>query len=193
MSIDSSEFAQLWNAYAASLTLLAGARCQSAEDCVQEAFIKLSRQAHLPHEPIAWLSRVVRNEAISHWRSESRRARREATAADVRRQWFASVDDSQAHPIDRMALQHALQQLEVDDREIVIAHVWTGLTFRQIAASFDLPLTHVHRRYQQSLERLRFVLEGESQPAPTTTGTAAALGSESHVVAIARMARTSQP
>jgi RNA polymerase sigma factor (sigma-70 family) len=181
MAIDSSEFAQLWNAYAASLTLLARARCQAAEDCVQEAFIKLSRQPHLPREPIAWLSHVVRNEAISHWRSESRRVRREATAADTRRQWFASASYAQTDPIDRLALQQALEQLEVDDREIVIAHLWTGLTFRQIAASFELPLAQVHRRYQQSLHRLRVAIEGESHRSPRPAISAVAPSSESEL------------
>jgi RNA polymerase sigma-70 factor (ECF subfamily) len=161
MAIGHSEIAQLWHAHAASLTLLARARCQAADDCVQEAFVKLSRLPKLPNEPIAWLSQVVRREAITHWRSESRRVRRETVATEVRQQWFASADDNRVDAVDRLAMQQALGRLDVEDREIIIAHLWAGLTFRQIAESFESPLTAVHRRYTASIARLREEIEGE--------------------------------
>jgi RNA polymerase sigma-70 factor (ECF subfamily) len=155
MAIHPSELAQLWHASSGALTMLARARCRSPDDCVQEAFIRLANQAEVPREPIAWLSKVVRNEAISQWRSESRRTRREEIAVEVRQQWFASQACSAFDPIDLMAVADALRGLDVDDREIVIAHVWTGLSFRQIADSFELSLAMVHRRYHAALEQLR--------------------------------------
>ena len=46
-------------------------------------------------------------------------------------------------------------QLEIEDREILVAHVWTGLSFRQIADAYDSSSSVVHRRYQAALLKLR--------------------------------------
>lgn len=160
MAISPGELSRIWHASSASLTMLARARCRCPDDCVQEAFIRLAQQPEMPREPIAWLSRVVRNEAISQWRSESRRTRREETAAVARQQWFDSHQDGSTDPLDLLALTQSLQSLEVEDLEILVAHIWTGLSFRQIADSFALSLTMVHRRYHAALKQLRVVMDG---------------------------------
>jgi RNA polymerase sigma-70 factor (ECF subfamily) len=162
MAIGPSEIARLWSGHAPALTLLARARCGSPDDCVQKAFIRLSQLAEMPREPIAWLSKVVRNEAISQWRAESRRKRREETAAMTRHHWFESQKSGSADPVDLMALTQALGSLEIDSREIVVAHLWTGLSFRQIADSFELSLAMVHRRYHLALEQLRVAIDGNN-------------------------------
>jgi RNA polymerase sigma factor (sigma-70 family) len=161
MAVCPREIAQLWESSSAALTLLARTRCSAPDDCVQEAFIRLSQQPELPREPIAWLSRVVRNAAISQWRSESRRARREERAAHLRPSWFVAPSNS-LDPNDPIALTEALQGLHVDDRELVVAYIWAGLTFRQIAESFGWSSATVYRRYQAALQALRVRLESAS-------------------------------
>ncbi len=184
MAISPILIARLWQQHASALTLLARARCSAPDDCVQEAFIRLAQQPEMPREPVPWLSRVVRNEAISQWRSDSRRARREETAAAARQQWFESHKAMTADPLDRMALTHALESLEIDDREILIAHVWTGLSFRQISDSFELSLTRVHRRYQAALKQLRLTIEGcqpvDQRPGFAQVGTSQDSGTQYH-------------
>ena len=56
--------AQLLDQHAAALELYARQWCDSPEDVVQEAFLKLAGQRDLPANPAAWLFRVVRNGAI---------------------------------------------------------------------------------------------------------------------------------
>lgn len=162
MAIDPSELASLWRSHAPSLTMLARARCRHPDDCVQIAFIRLASLADTPRDPIAWLTTVVRNEAISQLRSELRRSRRESVAVQHRTQYFASQNAANSTPIDLMALASALDALAVDDREIVIAHLWTGLTFRQIADAFALSLSMVHRRYHAAIEELRAQMGSEA-------------------------------
>lgn len=169
MAIRHEEITKLWHAHASALTLLARTRCNAAEDCVQEAYVKLAKLEELPREPIAWLSQVVRYEAISHWRSESRRQRREIIALQNQQQWFASVDADRCEPIDHLALQQALERLDVDDREILVSHIWTGLTFRQIADMVELPLTQVHRRYTAAMQRLKMEIGDSSHYTNSTT------------------------
>lgn len=162
--IGADELADLWRKHAASLTLLCRLRCSSPEDCVQEAFIRLARERPTPNDPVAWLARVARNEALSRWRSDQRRRQREQVVAAERPAWFVEPrlggDDSLASPAE---VQTALEQLDEATREIVVAHLWSGLSFRQIAEAFELSSSAAHRQYTSGLERLRLLLEKRCQ------------------------------
>jgi len=157
--IGADELANLWRKHAASLALLCRLRCSSPEDCVQEAFIRLAREVPVPDDPVAWLARVARNEALSRWRSDQRRRQRELRVAAERPAWFIEPrlagDDSLASPAE---VQAALEQLDESTREIVVAHLWSGLTFRQIAEAFELSSSAAHREYVAGLDRLKQLL-----------------------------------
>jgi RNA polymerase sigma factor (sigma-70 family) len=161
--IGAEELANLWRKHGASLALLCRLRCSSPEDCVQEAFIRLAREVPVPDDPVAWLARVARNEALSRWRSEQRRRQREQLAAAERPTWFLEPrlagDDSLSSSAE---VQAALQQLEESTREIVVAHLWGGLTFRQVAEAFELSSSAAHRQYAAGLAQLKQLL---TQPA----------------------------
>jgi DNA-directed RNA polymerase specialized sigma24 family protein len=71
---------------------------------------------------------------------------------------------------DRIDAAHAarlLDELDAETREIIIARVWGGLTFHEVARLQGCSLTTVHRRYQAGLARLYERLE--SPWTPTTT------------------------
>jgi RNA polymerase sigma-70 factor (ECF subfamily) len=55
-------------------------------------------------------------------------------------------------------LEH-LDALPPDQREVVVARIWGGLTFDEIAALVGEPRTTVYRRYGEALEVLREKLE----------------------------------
>ena len=59
--MDSDWLGQLVDRHAAALELFARQWCDTPEDVVQEAFVKLAPQRTLPENPAAWLFRVVRN------------------------------------------------------------------------------------------------------------------------------------
>ena len=106
---------------------------------------------------MAWLVRVTRNEAITKWRSENRRKLHEKKHASERTPWFIPNSDADDTP-NPDELQNALTQLEPDCREIVIAHVWGKLTFRQIAEAFDISNSTAHRQFLAGIERLKELL-----------------------------------
>lgn len=161
--IGAEELANLWRRHAASLALLCRLRCSSPEDCVQEAFIRLAREVPTPDDPVAWLARVARNEALSRWRSDQRRRQREQLAAAERPAWFIDSRLSGDEPLASAAeIQTALEQLDESTREIVVAHLWGGLTFRQIAEAFELSSSAAHRQYAGGLAQLKQLL---NQPA----------------------------
>lgn len=153
--ITAGTLGQLYCQHAAALLLFARQFGDCAEDVVQEAFIKLATVAPPPEQVVPWLYRVVRNEAIAAKRSWFRRRRREQRVGGTEI-WFANVDDL----LDAKTATAALADLSLEVREIIVARLWSGLTFEQIAELVDSPLTTVHRRYREGLAALREKLEG---------------------------------
>lgn len=148
---------QLVRQHAPALELFASGWSPAPEDCVQEAFIELANLASPPVNPSAWLFRVVRNKAISEIRAGKRRRQREDVAGRARLQ--AVESSSQSHEaVQADDVAAALAQLSAEQREVVVAKVWGGLTFAQIAESFEISTSAAHRRYQAGLESLRFKL-----------------------------------
>lgn len=131
---------------------------------MQEAVIELARQRVLPDEPVAWLVRVVRNKALSLARAEQRRQKHEEQAARTRNEMApgASFAGSLSSSMEATEVAAALAELEPDQREIVVAHLWNGLTFREIGAILGLTDSTAHRRYRSALEQLRIRLARQS-------------------------------
>ena len=155
--------ASLFDAHAASLALYARQWCDGPEDIVQEAFVKLARRRPPPDRAVPWLYRVVRNGAIEASRGDRRRRRRESLASG-RETWFASADER----IDAADATRLLAELEPEVREVIVARVWGGLTFDEIARLQGCSLTTAHRRYQSGLARLHERLEQVWTPLKTT-------------------------
>src|SRR4051794_32593736 len=86
----------------------------AAEDVVQRVFVRMLTGGRLPAEPRTWLFRCVRNEAVSAWRSDRRRGRRERAAVGGEDGWFVTRADDR---IDARAAQAALEGLPADLRE----------------------------------------------------------------------------
>ncbi len=158
---------QLLDRHAAALVLFARQWCSSPEDAVQEAFVQLARQAEMPRDPAAWLYRVVRNGAISLGRAETRRRRHEAHAA-ADRDWFVSADGVQ---LDGAKAAAELAQLPLEEREVIVAHLWGGLTFSQIAELVDGSASTVFRRYHSGLTKLKGLLGEEGETCRTMNRT----------------------
>jgi RNA polymerase sigma-70 factor (ECF subfamily) len=143
---------RLFDRHAAVLELYARQFCDCPEDVVQETLIELAGQPHAPDDPAAWLFRVVRNKAIGVWRSIERRKRHERAAAGQRSEWF---EPSAADPIDAQTAAAVLASLALEQREIVVARIWGGLSFQQIGQLVGVSDSAAHRRYQAALSALR--------------------------------------
>ena len=136
------------------LVLFARQWTDDPEDVVQEAFVRRFQQTQAPVDEVAWLFRVVRNEAISRARRHrSRTARESQVAADE------CMFDRHDEQIDAREVSRALQQLDDDLREVVVMRLWGQATLQQIADALSTSVTTVHRRYERALELLRQRLE----------------------------------
>jgi len=139
--------------HAARLTLYARQWLDFAGACdvVQEALISLLSQRVCPQNPLAWMYAAVRNGAIDAARADSRRRRREQKTAGQRHELFQPVmgDD------EAQAAQLALSKLPVEQREIVVLRIWSGLGFEEIARLTNLSVGTVHQRYTDALKKMR--------------------------------------
>jgi RNA polymerase sigma factor (sigma-70 family) len=163
--IGPEQLGRLFDAHAAALALYARQWCDGpeADDLVQDAF--LARQPAAPDQAGAWLHRVVRNAALTAGRSSRRRRSREEQAGRARAgPWFSKVDDQ----LDAREAASHLSTLDPECREAIVARLWGGLTFEQIAELQGCGLTTAHRRYTTGLARL---LERLERPCPQTTST----------------------
>jgi len=105
----------------------------------------------LPDDPAAWLYRVVRNRAITAWRSSQRRRRHETAAVGDRSAFERSAGDR----LDADVAAAALESLSIKLREVVVARIWGGLTFQQIGKLVGVSDSAAHRRYEAALSALR--------------------------------------
>jgi RNA polymerase sigma-70 factor (ECF subfamily) len=155
--------ASLIDRHAAALELYARSWCDDPEDVVQVAFVKLAGLPRPPDQPAAWLFRVVRHEAINAGRASRRRRRHEGRAkADVT-PWF---EPDPGAAIDAREATAALMSLPIEQREVVVARLWGGLTFEQVAALVVGSSSGVHRVYHEALRTLRERLGVPWKPIP---------------------------
>ena len=155
--MDSEQLGGLIDDLADALELYARQWCDEPEDVVQEAFVKLASLPETPLNPAAWLFRAVRNGAINAGIARRRRDRHEFEAAtEASARWFeAKKAGRHEYAIDPDSAQLALSALPLAEREVIVAHLWGGLTFEQIADLAGLSTSSAHRLYQAGLKALR--------------------------------------
>ena len=151
-----AELASLIQQHAAALELFAAQWTRFPADAVQEAFISLAAERPVPTHPRAWLYKVVRFKAIDQARAESRRKIHEGSCAEQRSEWFIPGKECSLEMDETVA---ALKTLPVEQRETIVARLWGGLSFREIAELTETSHATCHRRYQDGIEALRNQLE----------------------------------
>ena len=125
----------------------------AAEDAVQRVFVRLITAGRLPADVRPWLFRCVRNEAVSQARSSRRRRDREAVAPPPP---FLPGPDA---GLDAADVARAVAALPVDQREVVVLRVWSGLTLAEASAVTGRPVSTLHDQYRAALSALRSHLE----------------------------------
>jgi RNA polymerase sigma factor (sigma-70 family) len=144
--------AGLLDRYARPLELFARQYCDCPQDVVQEALVALCGLATPPEDDVAWLYAVVRRKALDASRARRRRRYHETRAAADAGAWFVAVPED-AH--DAKAAITALAGLPEEHREVIVARVWGGLTFAQLAQTLGITDSTAQRRYEAALRLLR--------------------------------------
>jgi RNA polymerase sigma-70 factor (ECF subfamily) len=154
MPLDAAQLADLIDAQAATLRLWVRSRCASPEDAVQEAFCRLASQEPPPDNPVAWLYQVCRNLADKQRRSDERRKSRETVHAQ---RTYAKTNP--ADPLELAETVAAVEQLDPNLQEVLIARIWGGLSLEDIAKLCGISAATACRRYQAALTALQTKLK----------------------------------
>ena len=139
-----------------------------AEDAVHEAFSRLLQSGKLPDgDPVPYTFASVRNASYDIRRRETLVRNKAAelptlTARQPQDSPLASAQASEEH--DR--LKQAVEGLPIAQKETVVMHIFSGLTFAQIAQSLGEPLQTVASRYRRALQALKEALESEHERTP---------------------------
>jgi RNA polymerase sigma-70 factor (ECF subfamily) len=128
----------------------------AANDCLQESFLSIWRQAHsyvqVHSSPMTWLSTIVRNRAIDMLRKQLRRESR-LSYGDT------TIGVFQEQLIDSIALQRCLSTMEPSQVECLILAYLEGLTHPELSRRLNLPLGTVKSWIRRGLQQLRNCLQ----------------------------------
>lgn len=135
------------------------------EEATQQTFLKAWRAAHRadPGRDLGpWLATIARRVSIDIYRREARRAARPLEAVPADDQALIAPAVSIEDVYDIWEVRRAVSLLPEDEREVVRAQHFEGLTHPEIAARLGIPLGTVksrsfraHRRLASELGHLR--------------------------------------
>jgi RNA polymerase sigma-70 factor (ECF subfamily) len=121
-----------------------------AEDAVHEAIVRLCRSGKQPTgDAVAYVFAAVRNAAI-----DQNRRTGSVSIFDLPEQSLDAsslVDDRER---DRQVAD-AIDELPADQREAVVLHLFSGLTFQQASEALEVPLQTMASRYRRALVKLK--------------------------------------
>ncbi len=149
----------------------------AAEEAVQDAFLTLWKKANTfdPNRGAgvrAWLLTIVRNVAIDAVRRRNRYGAKEVELdADAP---FPGADDPVAEvltSLDSSVIRQAIRELPDDQRMAIELAYFEGLTHREIAERYGLPLGTVKGRLRLGLHKLQESLSAHYGTSQGATGT----------------------
>ena len=128
-----------------------------AEDLVQEAVLRLwnyqaDKGGGPPDLPFAFST--IRFCGLTHYRSETRRRKREESINYQNYVEDVWLDPVLADDEDAALLRDAVQKLSPKLREVVVMKSWGGLTFAEISESLAISPNTAASRYRYALEQL---------------------------------------
>lgn len=152
---DLNEIELSYRRYGPALLLFAAALLgerSRAQDVVHRVFLKLLESGNLREalDAKAYVFTCVRNAVLN-----DRKARQREVVLDPECAWFEPPHrDFAAERI----LRRALWELPEDQREVTILHIWSELTFAQIAEVLNISANTAASRYRYALGKLREAL-----------------------------------
>jgi RNA polymerase sigma-70 factor, ECF subfamily len=132
-----------------------------AEDLVQEAYLRAFKffSGYYGGDSRSWLLTIVRNTCYT-WLQKDRAVRFEPIEEKLDQVGldFADPEALLLQSVDSQMVRHALQELPVEFREVVVLREMEGLSYKEIANVVDLPLGTVMSRLARGRKRLHTLL-----------------------------------
>jgi RNA polymerase sigma-70 factor (ECF subfamily) len=130
----------------------------TAEDCLQDVFVQLASDGSKIHSNLkGYLLSCIVHRARDHLRR-----RNAQTNCQVNSQTHRTSNPNPANvlvendEIERMT--SALEKLPLEQREVVVLHLQSDMTFRQIATMLNMSINTAQSRYRYGMDKLRQLL-----------------------------------
>jgi RNA polymerase sigma-70 factor (ECF subfamily) len=164
---DRQAFAHLYQMSSAKLygvILRILGRDEWAQDCLQEAYVKVWHKAgdYRPYiaAPMTWMMTIARNQALDLLRKRRREVQQENPGNMLEEQ------DKELLPLDSLQqtdegrrLNACLEQLKEQQRQVIALAYFKGMTHEELAQQTETPLGTVKTWIRRGLEQLRRCLE----------------------------------
>lgn len=133
-----------------------------AEDIVQEAYLRAFKffSGYYGGDTRAWLLTIVRNTSYT-WLQQNRALRLADPIEDKLDEVgldFADPEILLLQSVDSQIVRHALQDLPVEFREVVVLREMEDLSYKEIANIVDIPIGTVMSRLKRGRKRLHGLL-----------------------------------
>ena len=126
---------------------------QLAEDILQETMLQLvnsCKNFKRSENPKAWILTIARNNTVSYLRKTNRETNLTENITETLQ------DNSQENDMaDNLNAQSILSSLTIEQREVVVLHVISGLKHKEIAKLLNVPLGTICWRYNESIKKLK--------------------------------------
>jgi RNA polymerase sigma-70 factor (ECF subfamily) len=130
------------------------------EDVLQEVFVsivRLENKVFAIRHPKTYLYRAVRNEAMRILKKRNGNPfSLELMACEP-----GNPDPGERELITKDMATHMLEQLKPADREIVVMHIYDGMSFKEIASVTGRFLPSIATRYYRALKQMKSLYETE--------------------------------
>jgi RNA polymerase sigma factor (sigma-70 family) len=133
-----------------------------AEDATQEALIAAWRDLKGLRDPDkfeSWLRRLLVNACYREARKDKRRLRAEGQVRPIETD---SVDPAQV-TADRDELARAFEDLDTDQRALIVLHFYLGLPMHETALALGLPVGTVKSRLHRTKKQMRATLGADAR------------------------------
>ena len=145
---------------AAALLINVGA----AEDVVHDVFVSFIESAEtfrLTGSLRSYLATCVANHARNKNKANRRQAGSTLEETNPMATDSSGPESSAIFGEELRRLSWALGQLPYEQREVLILHTYSGMTFRSISKQQNVSINTVQGRYRYAMDKLRSMLDGE--------------------------------
>ena len=133
---------------------------EEAEEVLQDTFLKLYRKAPRYEAERAsvktFIYAIARNQALSRLRTRKRTPT--TTSYDVSGMSSMLAAPEQADPLTNMVIRNALAKLTAQERTLLEASFYEGVSHEQLAARHGLPLGTLKSKLRRALHKLHTLL-----------------------------------
>ena len=123
-----------------------------SEDIMQETYLKMLEKIHSFKKSISvksWLTTIARNLSLNEY---NKRKKEQLTDHQEQEVVFGSY---MSNSMNELLVRDILELLKPDERDIIIYHIVSDLTFKEIAKILNMPQGTVTWKYSEAMKKLK--------------------------------------